>query len=139
MTASEEYPTEEYYKRYGGKRAPSRRIKVKFLDNKTGKIREFEAKVKRSKYASTAEMVKGMDASNMHPEMIVQAVMKREKIGKAAAKKHVLKIKPSLEKKFNKKAPAKRKSSSKSKKRKSTRVSRRNQGGARTQRQSRWW
>lgn len=120
-------------------RASSRRISVRFLDKKTGKVRHFKAKVKRSKYATTDAMIKGMAASDMHPSMIVQAVMKREKIGKAAAKKHVIKIKPSLEKKFDKKAPPKRKSASKSRKRKSSRPSRRNQGGARTQRQSRWW
>ena len=119
--------------------ASSRRISVRFLDKKTGKVRHFKAKVKRSKYATTDAMIKGMAASDMHPSMIVQAVMKRDKIGKAAAKKHVIKIKPSLEKKFDKKVPPKRKSASKSRKRKSSRPSRRNQGGARTQRQSRWW
>lgn len=119
-------------------RASSRRISVRFLDKKTGKVRHFKARVKRSKYATTEAMIKGMAANGMHPSMIVQAVIKREKIGKAAAKKYVIKVKPSLEKKFDTKAP-KRKSASKSKKRKSNRPSRRNQGGARTQRQSRWW
>lgn len=128
-----------YSKYSGGKRAPSQRITVQFLDKKTGKVRHFKARVKRSKYATTEQMIKGMDASGMHPSMIVQAVMKRDKIGKAAAKKLVIQIKPSLAKKFDTKAPAKRRSSSKSKKRKSSRPSRRNQGGARTQRQSRWW
>ena len=129
------------FSKYSGgitSRASSRRISVRFLDKKTGKVRHFKAKVKRSKYATTAQMVKGMAASDMHPSMIVQAVMKREKIGKAAAKKHVIKIKPSLANKFDKKTPPKRKSASKSKKRNSNRPSRK-RGGARTQRQSRKW
>lgn len=126
----------DFGKYSGGKRASSRRIKVRFLDKKTGKVREFKAKVKRSKYATTEEMVKGMDASGMHLSMIVQAVMKREKIGKVAAKKRAINIKPSLDP-AKRKSSSKRKPASKSRKRKSSRPSRRNQGGARTQRQSR--
>lgn len=111
----------------------ARKISVQFLDKKTGKIRMFQAKVRQPKYASTDKMIKGMNASGMHPAMIIQAVMKREKIGKVAAKKHVIKTYPKFEKQLNA-----RKSVSKSKKRKSTRVSRRNNGGARTLRKSRW-
>lgn len=84
-----------------------RRISVCFLD-KTGKVREFKARVKRSTYATTEKMVQGMASDKnhqpIHPLVIQQAVMKRNKIDKAAAKKFIIHIIPRLKKQFDKKA-----------------------------------
>ena len=106
-----------HYDMMGGKRLSGRLgrpkvVSVQFIDKKTGKVRHFQAKVKKPKYLNTTEMVKGMAENGMSEGMITQAVMKREKVDKRTAAKMIKNINPKYVAKKKKSSPSKSKSAS---------------------------
>ena len=164
--SEEEEPFQVYGggKRLSGRLGRPKVVSVQFLDKKTGKVRHFQAKVKKPKYLNTTHMVKGMAENGMSEAMITQAVMKREKVDKRTAVKMIKDINPkyvpkkkkssgkskssssksksksssSKSKSKSSSSKSKSKSSAKSRKRPNTRPSRR-RGGLRTQRQYSLW
>ena len=117
------YEEHDHNQKMGGKRLSGRLgrpkvVAVQFLDKKTGKVRHFQAKVKKPKYLNTTEMVKGMAENGMSEAMIAQAIMKREKVDKRDALKMIKSINPKYVPK-KKSAASKSKSKSASSKSKS--------------------